>query len=57
MWKVIGVMGWKAACCGLFEALIVPSYSFPFREKTIGIGQELFNREYAVRLLWIAGII
>ena len=35
VWKVIGVMGWKAACCGVFEALIVPSYSFRFRENPL----------------------
>ena len=35
VWKVIGVMGSKVACRGVFEALIVPSYSFPFRENPL----------------------
>ena len=51
------MIGWKVACRGVFEALIELSYSFPFREEPIGIGQETFNKEYFVRILWIAGII
>ena len=35
MWKVIDVMGSKFACRGVFEALIVPLYSFPFRENPL----------------------
>ena len=37
MWSAIGVIGWKVACRGVFEALIELSYSFAFREESIGI--------------------